>query len=312
MSHPCLLSRLTRNSLRPDRSQHRTRHPALDPKSSRKPSPSAVPPRMLRRIRALERQRRPRSAKCPSLRITLNIAGDKENHVASLHLPQMLYIWPFIVFFSWPLLLPQLLDATTFRTLLARPMMTITIMAFMAAIVYGNTIVHPFTLADNRHYMFYVFRILLRHPLIKYAAIPVYYLCAYLVINALGPISTGGGERVSFVLVWLAATTLSLVTAPLVEPRYFIMPWLIWRLHVPDTATGADVAHKKNDSDSRGGTAMVHRQDLKRPGLEWIQSHVLWIELAWFLCVNGVTCWLFLKKPFEWVQEPGKLQRFMW
>ncbi|KAK1074498.1 glucosyltransferase [Friedmanniomyces endolithicus] len=37
------------------------------------------------------------------------VLGDKANHTATLHLPQMLYLWPFITFFSWPLLLPYLL-----------------------------------------------------------------------------------------------------------------------------------------------------------------------------------------------------------
>ena len=224
----------------------------------------------------------------------------------------MLYIWPFITFFSWPLLLPQLLDTRMLKSLVSRPALAITVMASMTAVVYFNTIVHPFTLADNRHYMFYVFRLLLRHPAIKYAAIPVYYVCAYTVINALGGNSTAGGERVSFVLVWLAATMLSLVTAPLVEPRYFMIPWLLWRLHVPETVRMAEDAHKKDDSDGKKGAAVVRKQNVKNPVFDLIQSYVLWIELAWFLLINGATCWLFLERPFEWAQEQGKLQRFMW
>jgi alpha-1,2-glucosyltransferase len=58
-----------------------------------------------------------------------------------------------------------------------------------------NTIVHPFTLADNRHYVFYIFRLLLRHPLIKYAAVPVYFLCAWLVIDAMGEAHRRGDSR---------------------------------------------------------------------------------------------------------------------
>ena len=53
--------------------------------------------------------------------------------------------------------------------------------------VYFNTVVHPFLLADNRHYTFYVVRILmLRHWSVKYLAIPIYLLCGWLVIFALG------------------------------------------------------------------------------------------------------------------------------
>jgi len=50
----------------------------------------------------------------------------------------------------------------------------------------------------------------------------------------------------------------------------------------------------------------------QRPILALVASHILWVELAWFLLVNYVTCWMFLYRGFEWVQEPGKVQRFMW
>ncbi|KAL8954864.1 MAG: hypothetical protein Q9183_006895, partial [Haloplaca sp. 2 TL-2023] len=150
-------------------------------------------------------------------------------------------------------------------------------MALMALIVRYNTIVHPFTLADNRHYTFYVFRLLLRHPATRYLVIPIYFISAWAAITALGglpnvqtpPLPAGTtaksrqkirqglqyrlppertfdndrGLHVSFVLVWLIATSLSVITAPLVEPRYFMVPWLVWRLHMlsplpVDSATG--------------------------------------------------------------------------
>lgn len=240
------------------------------------------------------------------------VLGDKDNHIASLHLSQMLYMWPFITFFSWPLLLPQLLNYKQLRSQMPRPVVAVTVMAIMATVVHFNTVVHPFTLADNRHYMFYVFRLLLRHPVIKYAAVPVYFFCAWLVVNALGSKQPGTGERVSFVLVWLASNALSLVTAPLVEPRYFMVPWLVWRLHVPGMVQLTGAKHKKDDSNGKKDDQAPIKQKDPHPAIIWILTHLLWIELAWFLLVNGATCWLFLERPFEWMQEPGKLQRFMW
>src|SRR2546423_2818274 len=98
----------------------------------------------------------------------------------------MLYIWPSIVFFSWPVLLPGI--AKLSRKKLPRLSVALPVMGLMLLAVHFNTIVHPFTLADNRHYVFYVFRILLRHPVVKYAAVPVYISCAWLVIHALGEV----------------------------------------------------------------------------------------------------------------------------
>jgi alpha-1,2-glucosyltransferase len=241
--------------------------------------------------------------------------GDKSNHVATIHLPQMLYIWPFIAFFSAPLILPPAISFTLSLFTSSRPskpiwkyLLTATYalvtLAVTLVIVKYNTIIHPFTLADNRHYIFYVFRYsILRHPLIRYLLGPVYLICAYLVYLTLSrpspsspspspakkdtrpkkiqPEQADSGPTTSFVFILLATTALSLVTAPLVEPRYFIIPWVIWRLHVPST---------------------------KGKSYDWR----LWAETAWFLVINAVTGYVFLYRGFEWVQEVGRVQRFMW
>lgn len=265
--------------------------------------------------------------------------GDKENHTPSIHLPQMLYIWPYFVFFSFPILYPYFLNALFPPTLLPpglrfgptrlqlpRWIVAVSAMGTMMALVYFNTIIHPFILADNRHYMFYVFRMfILRRPFTKYLNIPVYYLCAWATMTALGgsisylPGIDGDpgtntaetrngmaykktpsrrtnlerGHHVSFALVWLLATTFSLVTAPLVEPRYFIVPWLMWRLHVVSPLPHGDAASKARR---------------KRPK----HDHRLWLETVWFLAVNAATAYIFLYLGFEWPQEPGETQRFMW
>lgn len=242
------------------------------------------------------------------------------------------------------------------------------VLPVMLAVVHFNTVVHPFTLADNRHYVFYAFRILRSHPAVKYAATLVYFYCGWAVISAFGtstiapppkfvrsmaasskqptqkeqkketkkpkrdrrsatakkaskapesePLSPEvfariqehiaqrqkleGPPRVSFVIVWLVATSLSLITAPLVEPRYFIIPWVMWRLHVPPPPIPA-----------------VYRQQRPEDPVEVIRSNLAtyfpqFLETLWFLAINVVTVYVFLYKGFEWPQEPGKIQRFMW
>lgn len=255
--------------------------------------------------------------------------GDKSNHVATLHFPQMLYYWPYTVFFSFPLILPPLLGPVVrrlprsrFRTLCDDNLVghssvptpsLLTAMGFILAglaAVHFNTIVHPFTRADNRHYVFYVFRILLRHPAIKYAAVPLYYLSAWSVISSLGlgakkQANTESGRKAqnvasrpetrqpcqaSFIIVWLATTALSVISAPLVEPRYFILPWTIWRLHVLQIS--ASLPGRSNGKRS---------YDMR-----------LFLETAWHLVVNAVTGYVFLFHGFSWTSEPGKVQRFMY
>ncbi|KAI6801029.1 hypothetical protein KC332_g8140 [Hortaea werneckii] len=265
------------------------------------------------------------------------VLGDKSNHTATLHLPQLLYLWPFMTFFSLPLLYPHILlvpitalaqtrhaghleslQIFKRRCLLPRLWLFILLLGIAGVVVWANTIVHPFTLADNRHYVFYVFRLLLRPPWMRYAVVPIYILCAWACIQALG----GGPPRshrsptnllpdgehsvtCSFVLIWLATSALQLITAPLVEPRYFILPWLFWRMHLPlrlpSRMENRRVSPKKNNSSILSTQALWHDYD-----------HRLWLETVWLLLINGVTGYIFLNWGYEWPQEPGKVQRFMW
>lgn len=256
----------------------------------------------------------------------LTCIGDKSAHTATLHLPQMLYFWPYIAFFSFPLIIGSLLSRVTqqlptgprtfFDNIFGQRKTTITptfatALAFIIiglATVHFNTIIHPYTLADNRHYVFYVFRVLRRHPAIKYAAVPVYYVCFWMVVHALGTESeseapkkqdsrktpsTKGHSRsqsckISFVVAFIGTTTLSVVTAPLVEPRYFIIPWIIWRLHTPY------LPRWRTSDKSRS-------YDLR-----------LVLETSWLLLINAALGYNFLYRGFSWPQEPGKIQRFLW
>ncbi len=234
----------------------------------------------------------------------------------------------------------------------------------MGLAVHFNTVVHPFTLADNRHYVFYVFRwILLRHRLAKYCCVAVYYLCGWAGITALGrrvslqgqpPLPSSGsgadraaspsaayapphasaterrlarsrglspeapaveGSRVSFVLVWLAATSLSLVTAPLVEPRYFIVPWLMWRLHLPPPPSSPSPPSPSPSTLSP--YLATHRPTSRETFAALLRTaasshYQLWLETAWFLLVNLLTCHIFLFREYTWAHQPHEIQRFMW
>ena len=263
--------------------------------------------------------------------------GDKDNHLASLHLAQMLYIWPFISFFSLPMLWPWVLNGILPRRLVPRRLqyngnipgamftaVNLGIAAVMIGIARYNTVVHPFTLADNRHYMFYVFRILLRHPSIKYIAVPIYVHCGWSAILALGHLDDmnlqigqdsskspqignalvpgiAQGTNVTFVLIWLLATALCLVTAPLVEPRYSILSWFFWRLQLARPRPISNSRTEKNGQHKSANLSSGTRYDNR-----------LWLETIWFVLINCATGYIFLYRGFEWPQEPGKIQRFMW
>lgn len=202
------------------------------------------------------------------------VLGDAAAHQAALHAPQLLYFTAFSAFASFPLylpLLPRLLEANlppAPRTLLGLLLAA----AACGVTVLANTRLHPYLLADNRHYAFYAFRrLLLRAPPYSLLApVPAYVAAACLQARA-------AAATPAWWLLYLAATAAALVAAPLVEPRYFIQAWVLWRMHV-------------------------------RPRAVW----VLWLEAAWFVVINAVTIFMFLHRSFEWPQEPGRRQRFMW
>ncbi|KAF2690863.1 glycosyltransferase family 59 protein [Lentithecium fluviatile CBS 122367] len=253
------------------------------------------------------------------------VLGDKSAHIATIHLPQMLYFWPYIIFFSVPLTLSSVLspivqqlsngprafcsDHLTGEPDTGLPSILSTTLFLLCglAAVHFNTIVHPYTLADNRHYVFYAFRILRRHPTIKYLAVPFYFICAWLAIRTLRSPSGNGAQaqgatkskpttkksqpcNLSFIIVWVATTTLSVATAPLVEPRYFIVPWIMWRLHVPYVF----------GSSSRGPTKKAS-YDAR-----------LILETIWLLAIDVAIGYNFLYRGFSWPSEPGIVQRFLW
>ncbi|KAF2220130.1 alpha-2-glucosyltransferase Alg10 [Elsinoe ampelina] len=297
------------------------------------------------------------------------VLGDKSNHVATIHLPQMLYIWPYMTFFSFPLTYPYLLQGIfgllgampligpleyqlmfKRKKILPRPGLMVFFAVIAGVVIYYNTIVHPFTLADNRHYMFYVFRLLTRYKGVKFLVIPLYYMGAWAIIQSLGaparltfdtdggkgsPIPkasrieppekagppptqplrlnhavAGEGAPVSFVLIWLTTSALQLITAPLVEPRYFILPWLMWRLRVPQASPSImdDKERKRREKVAKEKSLLGRLKD----SLWDDHDQRLWYETVWFLLINGLTGYVFLFMGFEWKQEPGRVQRFMW
>lgn len=261
-----------------------------------------------------------------------------------IHLPQMLYIWPFITFFSAPLMIPIGMQIFSNMRIffLETPKIfgvnqkhirtccfTLFALTISVIIVKYNTIIHPFILADNRHYMFYIFRYtILRHPKIRFFLVPIYLICSCLVylslcsqtiplqrfksydqkkidrVNAnVFPWSLRyEGPRISFAIILFVTTTLSLITCPLVETRYFIIPWVLWRLNVPPVMNRP---HTNNLSNARTIKGMKSRIFI-------IFNNILWLETLWLLLINFGIGYIFLHHGFEWPQESGRLQRFMW
>lgn len=84
-----------------------------------------------------------------------------------------------------------------------------------------------------------------------------------------------------WVVGYTTCTALVLVPTPLVEPRYFLIPYMLLRIHA---------------------AAAVR----SRRGWPWE-----WVEVGWNVLVNAVTVGVFLGRTFEWDGWEGPM-RFMW
>ncbi|GAA5941290.1 dolichyl-P-Glc:Glc(2)Man(9)GlcNAc(2)-PP-dolichol alpha-1,2- glucosyltransferase [Sporobolomyces koalae] len=252
------------------------------------------------------------------------VLGDKSNHQVTLHVVQVYYFIAFSAVFTSPLLVGPSPSAAmkrikkTLAMLTGSPMRllaSIVVMTVMAWTVRHFTIAHAFLLADNRHYSFYLWRRIINlNPVSRYLLVPGYLFAATLIYRKL---VDSHHMRVSSLVLFTVSTILVLVPTPLIEPRYFLVPFLILRLHLSPSAL---VAPDSNPSHARRKTALSSRQ--------W----KLVLEAGLYVIVHLTTLWLFLEKSFEWTWDPtrtneagggggaperdprelGKKQRFMW
>lgn len=82
-------------------------------------------------------------------------------------------------------------------------------------------------------------------------------------------------------LIYVLAVALSLVPTPLIEPRYFIIPYIILRLHT--VPSGSSVEQRRRIA----------------------------VEEATSIILNVVTISIFLLKDFRWAGSSEPM-RFMW
>eukprot|EP00053_Salpingoeca_punica_P017200 m.164890 g.164890 ORF g.164890 m.164890 type:complete len:448 (-) comp17144_c3_seq2:924-2267(-) len=199
------------------------------------------------------------------------VVGDRSNHVSVLHVPQLFYCAAFTVFFAAPHIAHHIMP---FYQSLRQPTTLLTLAAVTAACMYcvrEFTHEHPYLLADNRHITFYVWKnISRRFSLARYFVVPAYVAAGALMQRSLahrGPL---------FWWLFVAITALAIVPARLLEFRYFLLPYLLFRLNLAAPSTLQLLA-----------------------------------EAALYVAVNAVTIYVFLNHPFTWPHEPG-VQRFMW
>uniref|UniRef100_A0A8D0HN92 Dol-P-Glc:Glc(2)Man(9)GlcNAc(2)-PP-Dol alpha-1,2-glucosyltransferase n=1 Tax=Sphenodon punctatus TaxID=8508 RepID=A0A8D0HN92_SPHPU len=199
------------------------------------------------------------------------VVGDRSSHEASLHFPQLFYFFSFSLFFS----LTHLVSSGKIGNFLhsvRRNLVWYSILTVISlCLIWRFTYAHKYLLADNRHYTFYVWRkVFQRHEIVKYILVPVYIFASWSFVDSLK------SKSVFWNLTYFVCLFGVTVPQKLLEFRYFILPFLIYRLNIP------------------------------MPSLSR-----LFFEMASYLLVNAISFHLFLNKTFQW-SNSEEIQRFMW
>lgn len=202
------------------------------------------------------------------------VLGAKEAHAVSPHFAQLMYfslvsslaLAP--LHFSWDQAVHLFWSFWKKRPLGFCQWIVALTACFLS--VHSYSIAHAYLLADNRHYTFYLWRkVIQSHQSTKYLLVPLYVYSWFSIFRVLA-------RPKIWVLAFFLATAAVLVPAPLIEFRYYTIPFYFLMLH-------------------------SHTVD--------VQSLVL-IGLG-YVVTNVFTMFMFLFRPFNWSHEPGK-QRFIW
>ncbi|XP_014208018.1 putative Dol-P-Glc:Glc(2)Man(9)GlcNAc(2)-PP-Dol alpha-1,2-glucosyltransferase [Copidosoma floridanum] len=194
------------------------------------------------------------------------VVGDRSAHKPTIHAVQIFYFSMFVIAFAWPYLLPYISKPLE---LLSDHIVAST--CIIGVIVHHNTLVHPYILADNRHYSFYVWKNLMnRYHLFKYLLVPMYAFALHAILKSISHM------RKLSILSLAFCTCAVLVPQLLLEPRYFIIPYILYRLQ------------------------------LKEP-----KHWQLVAETVTIILVNIFQFYLFTSKSFSWADEKHP-QRIAW
>lgn len=204
------------------------------------------------------------------------VLGAKEAHAVSSHFAQVMYFGLVSALAMGPTHCNLHQASALFLSLWkTRPLsFFVGFICLLTGLLFIHffSIAHPYLLADNRHYTFYLWRKVIKaHPLMKYLLVPLYIYSWFSISSILGK-----AQRKIWVLAYFLATAAVLVPAPLIEFRYFTTPFYFLILH---------------------------------SNIDNIRSWLLMGTL--YMVINVFTMIMFLFRPFRWEHEAGS-QRFIW
>jgi alpha-1,2-glucosyltransferase len=174
------------------------------------------------------------------------VVGDKQHHSSVVHLAQLFYaIAAASAMYTSPLVNEGLISTANMKQFLVytqqqfatvrSAVASCAVLTLAAAALAYSSKAHPFLLADNRHYTFYIWqRWLGKGAVYRCALLPVYVYTAWSVLHR---VCTVRSKLWTLMLVCVTAAVL--VPAELLEVRYFTVPVLLVQLNSPQRSQAA-------------------------------------------------------------------------
>lgn len=151
------------------------------------------------------------------------VVGDKTAHQVSFNVPQVFYFSLFCLVFGWPHFVGEVTNFLLFTK--RHKFLMCGFLLITALIVHYNTLVHPYLLADNRHFVFYIWnRFYGKFWWFRYIIIPVYVFALYVIFKLIWD-----KTDISFLLLYVPGIVLLLSSQTLLEFRYFLVPYIVLR-----------------------------------------------------------------------------------
>lgn len=145
------------------------------------------------------------------------VVGDRTAHQPTRHGMQLAYCVGWVAACLVPVVAaPRRLKGTA-SSVLTQPLAWAVLVAGLAGLATQGIMVHPYLLADNRHYTFYIWRRLLSPG--RYALVPAYAYSAW----TIGDLLCEAGRPTLWTLALLTCTAVVLVPAWLLEFRYAVL-----------------------------------------------------------------------------------------
>lgn len=204
------------------------------------------------------------------------VLGAKEAHAVSPHFAQLMYFSLVSALFMAPFQFTLPYAAVMVQSFRKSRLLSF-FQWFMALAVsflsvHFFSVAHPYLLADNRHYTFYIWRKVINpHWVMKYLLVLFYVYSWFSIFSILAK-----AQKKIWVLAYFLACAAVLIPTPLIEFRYYTIPFFFLILH-------------------------SHIDDYR----SWVLMGILYIN------INIFTMVMFLFRPFYWSHESGT-QRFIW